>query len=175
MLRRMICTFLLYLHADCTWCHSHMHLPMIIWAVVFLHGISQPLCRALAAEKRITEKVYFDLTLDGQGVGRVVIGLYGNDVPRTAENFASLGRQSDCEKDLCTSQSDFSRINWQSLPRAGEPSLVCIHCPCIWNILSAKDHQMHLLLLRAQRRSKVSSKCIFFLIHHGDNAWPFYQ
>ena len=48
-------------------------------------------CRALAAEKQITEKVFFDLTLDGQGVGRVVIGLYGNDVPKTAENFASLG------------------------------------------------------------------------------------
>lgn len=61
--------------------------------------------RALAAEKRITEKVYFDLTLDGQGVGRVVIGLYGDVVPRTAENFASLGNPKNFKHSHSAEQS----------------------------------------------------------------------
>lgn len=39
----------------------------------------------------MTEKVYFDLTLDGKEAGRVVIGLFGDAVPKTAANFTDLG------------------------------------------------------------------------------------
>lgn len=39
----------------------------------------------------MTEKVYLDLTLDGEAAGRVVIGLYGDEVPKTAMNFSALG------------------------------------------------------------------------------------
>uniref|UniRef100_A0A7S0UUL1 Peptidyl-prolyl cis-trans isomerase n=1 Tax=Polytomella parva TaxID=51329 RepID=A0A7S0UUL1_9CHLO len=38
----------------------------------------------------ITDKVYFDIESDGQPLGRVVVGLFGDDVPRTAENFKQL-------------------------------------------------------------------------------------
>jgi hypothetical protein len=47
-------------------------------------------CRALAALD-VTDKVYLDLESAGQPLGRVVVGLYGKEVPRTASNFRALG------------------------------------------------------------------------------------
>lgn len=41
-------------------------------------------------EAEITEKVYFDMTIDGQDAGRIEIGLYGSTVPKTVENFKKL-------------------------------------------------------------------------------------
>lgn len=38
----------------------------------------------------ITEKVYFDITIGGEQVGRLVFGLYGEVVPRTTKNFREL-------------------------------------------------------------------------------------
>lgn len=35
-------------------------------------------------------RVYFDLTADGKPVGRVIMELYANHVPKTAENFRAL-------------------------------------------------------------------------------------
>ena len=38
----------------------------------------------------VTQKVYFDITIDGEEAGRIVFGLFGNTTPKTAENFAQL-------------------------------------------------------------------------------------
>ena len=46
---------------------------------------------AKPSEPEVTNRVYFDITIGGENAGRIVIGLYGNTTPKTAENFRALG------------------------------------------------------------------------------------
>lgn len=63
----------------------------------------------------ITDKVFLDIGIDDQPIGRIVIGLYGYVNPRTTENFRALcacdrGVGKVYGKPLCYKGSVFHRI-----------------------------------------------------------------
>merc|ERR1712142_945082 len=48
-------------------------------------------------QDQVTDRVFFDLTIGGTPAGRVVIGLYGNTVPKTVNNFKTLATREEPE------------------------------------------------------------------------------
>jgi peptidyl-prolyl cis-trans isomerase B (cyclophilin B) len=42
------------------------------------------------AEPAVTQKVFFDISVGGKPAGRVVLGLFGDVVPKTTANFVAL-------------------------------------------------------------------------------------
>ena len=62
----------------------------------------------------VTQKVYFDIEVNGESAGRIVMGMFGNTVPKTTKNFATLADGSagkgNSGKDLHFKGSKFHRI-----------------------------------------------------------------
>ncbi|AQZ16503.1 CPR5 (YDR304C) and CPR2 (YHR057C) [Zygosaccharomyces parabailii] len=62
----------------------------------------------LADDPPITSKVYFDVKHGDEEIGRIVIGLFGETVPKTAENFYELTISKD--SDMGYLNSVFHRV-----------------------------------------------------------------
>ncbi|GMG98339.1 hypothetical protein Nepgr_000179 [Nepenthes gracilis] len=63
----------------------------LLWSLVLFGTLA--LIQAKKSEKdlkEVTHKVYFDVEIDGKPTGRIVMGLFGKTVPKTAENFRAL-------------------------------------------------------------------------------------
>ena len=58
-------------------------------------------------DDEVTEKVFFDIAIDGVDVGKIEFGLYGNTVPKTVENFKQLCLKPEGEG---YKMSEFHRI-----------------------------------------------------------------
>lgn len=48
------------------------------------------LVAASAGLPTVTHKVYFEISVDGKPIGRMVFGLFGDTVPKTVANFCGL-------------------------------------------------------------------------------------
>ncbi|KAK9108688.1 hypothetical protein Sjap_016748 [Stephania japonica] len=79
------------------WRFSHMRylVPLVAAAIlIFLVNLpssSKPVKQEVVEEvPDITHRVFLDVDFEAQRIGRIVIGLYGNVVPKTAENFRAL-------------------------------------------------------------------------------------
>jgi peptidylprolyl isomerase len=59
-------------------------------AILIVAGIAGSVFGEKASEGKVTHKVYLEMTIGGEDAGRIVIGLFGDEVPKTAENFRSL-------------------------------------------------------------------------------------
>merc|ERR1711976_878314 len=70
-------------------------------AVLGLYLLVQVFSVDAEADKgpKVTEKVWFDIEIGGNAVGRVEIGLFGKTVPKTVKNFAQLATKNPGEGD----------------------------------------------------------------------------
>lgn len=61
---------------------------------------------------KVTDKVFFDIEIGGEKAGRIVIGLFGKTVPKTAKNFKTIAEGTE-ERDgvkLTYKGSKFHRV-----------------------------------------------------------------
>lgn len=55
-----------------------------------LHNLSLTFICQDCAQFRVTSQIYFDITHGGRPLGRITFGLFGDDAPKTVENFREI-------------------------------------------------------------------------------------
>lgn len=71
-----------------------------------------------ALNGKITKKVMFEIAIAGESKGEIVIGLFGDDVPKTAENFRALSAGD--KEGLTYEGSIFHRVIPQFMLQGGD-------------------------------------------------------
>lgn len=64
------------------------NLPVLCFMA--LVSLSSMASAEVASKGKVTKKVFFEVEAGGEKVGRIVIGLFADDVPKTCENFRAL-------------------------------------------------------------------------------------
>jgi len=83
-------------------------------------GTSVP---AASSKPKVTSTVFFDVSIGGEAAGRIEMGLYGDDVPKTAENFRQLcvgGKTGSRGTPLHYKNSIFHRVIPQFMLQGGD-------------------------------------------------------
>lgn len=62
----------------------------VIWTQFILLLCEVVVCNSQVETAKVTKKAVFDVTIGGKNAGTIVIGLFGEVVPRTVENFVQL-------------------------------------------------------------------------------------
>nr|QKY15266.1 peptidyl-prolyl cis-trans isomerase-like (PPIL1) [Polytomella parva]CBW52773.1 peptidyl-prolyl cis-trans isomerase [Polytomella sp. Pringsheim 198.80] len=68
--------------------HNKKYISILALLSLLLVGVYA--AKPKKVDDSITNKVFFDVEIDGKAAGRIVMGLYGNVVPKTVENFRAL-------------------------------------------------------------------------------------
>ncbi|XP_047344525.1 peptidyl-prolyl cis-trans isomerase 5 [Vespa velutina] len=70
-----------------------MRIILVFSLVAIIFSLAVHADDKAAKGPKVTDKVWFDIQIGGKDVGRIEIGLFGNTVPKTVQNFVELSKK----------------------------------------------------------------------------------